>query len=218
MSFSGTQQKCKSCDKTVHLVDSISADGNVYHKNCFRCSQCNGLLAMSTYSSMEGVLYCKTHAEQVAKESGSFAAKRSLSAGRPSELPRAPSKLSAFFSGTQEKCSACKKTVYPLEKLTVEGEFYHKSCFRCTHGGCFLSPSSYAALDGFIYCKPHFSQLFKAKGSYSYLSKQASMKKSEEMQQAAEQKTDDSAAEPAPAADDTETKEEQDPAVETQEA
>jgi cysteine/glycine-rich protein len=100
----------------------------------------------------------------------------------------------------------------------VEGEFYHKSCFRCTHGGCFLSPSSYAALDGFIYCKPHFSQLFKAKGSYSYLSKQASMKKSEEMQQAAEQKTDDSAAEPAPAADDTETKEEQDPAVETQEA
>jgi cysteine/glycine-rich protein len=73
----------------------------------------------------------------------------------------------------------------------VEGEFYHKSCFRCTHGGCFLSPSSYAALDGFIYCKPHFSQLFKAKGSYSYLSKQASMKKSEEMQQSAEEKTDD---------------------------
>jgi len=91
----------------------------------------------------------------------------------------------------------------------VEGEFYHKSCFRCTHGGCFLSPSSYAALDGFIYCKPHFSQLFKAKGSYSYLSKQASIKKNEEMQQAAAEKNDS-----APASDtETETKEEQDPAV-----
>ncbi|XP_045823235.1 LIM domain-containing protein WLIM2b-like [Trifolium pratense] len=220
MSFSGTQQKCKTCDKTVHFVDSISADGSVYHKNCFRCSQCNGLLAMSTYSSQEGVLYCKTHAEQLAKESGNFAMKRSLSAGsgKPSELPRAPSKLSAFFSGTQEKCSACKKTVYPLEKLTVEGEFYHKSCFRCTHGGCFLSPSSYAALDGYIYCKPHFSQLFKAKGSYSYLSKQASMKKNEEKKAAEERAALESAAEPAPEAADTETKEEQDPAAETQEA
>ena len=204
MSFSGTQQKCKACDKTVHLVDTLSADGNVYHKNCFRCSQCNGLLAMSNYASMEGVLYCKTHAEQLVKESGNFAAKKSQSATKPNELPRAPSKLSAFFSGTQEKCSSCKKTVYPLEKLTVEGEFYHKSCFRCTHGGCFLSPSSYAALDGYIYCKPHFSQLFKAKGSYSYLSKQASMKKND----AGVEKTDDAAA-----ASDTETKEEQDPPV-----
>ncbi|KEH21040.1 putative transcription factor interactor and regulator LIM family [Medicago truncatula] len=207
MSFTGTQQKCKVCDKTVHLVDTLSADGNVFHKNCFRCNQCNGLLAMSNYQSIEGVLYCKTHAEQLFKDS--FAAKKPQTAGKPSELPRAPSKLSAFFSGTQDKCSSCKKTVYPLEKLTVEGEFYHKSCFRCTHGGCFLSPSSYAALDGFIYCKPHFSQLFKAKGSYSYLSKQASIKKNEEMQQAAAEKT-----ESAPASDtETETKEEQDPAV-----
>lgn len=77
----------------------------------------------------------------------------------------------------------------------MEGEFYHKSCFRCTHGGCFLSPSSYAALDGYIYCKPHFSQLFKAKGSYSYLSKTASMKKTnEEMQKAEEEKSESAAA------------------------
>ncbi|CAI8619391.1 unnamed protein product [Vicia faba] len=212
MSFSGTQQKCKTCDKTVHLVDTLSADGNVYHKNCFRCIQCNGLLAMSNYTSNEGVLYCKTHAEQLFKDS---ALKKSPS-GKPSELPRAPSKLSAFFSGTQEKCSSCKKTVYPLEKLTVEGEFYHKSCFRCTHAGCFLSPSSYAALDGYIYCKPHFSQLFKAKGSYSYLSKQASLKKNDEaLQQAAEAKTDDNSG----ATSDAETKEEeQDPAAVTEEA
>lgn len=30
---------------------------------------------------------------------------------------RAPSKLSAMFSGTQEKCQVCKRTVYPLEKV-----------------------------------------------------------------------------------------------------
>ncbi|MCD7448182.1 hypothetical protein HAX54_039138 [Datura stramonium] len=31
------------------------------------------------------------------------------------------SKVSALFSGTQDKCAACKKTVYPLEKVTVDG-------------------------------------------------------------------------------------------------
>lgn len=51
----------------------------------------------------------------------------------------------------------------------MEGEFYHKGCFRCTQGGCFLTPSNYAALDGNLFCKPHFSQLFKEKGSYNHL-------------------------------------------------
>ncbi|KAK7358638.1 hypothetical protein VNO77_00576 [Canavalia gladiata] len=183
MAFSGTLQKCKACDKTVHFVESLSADGIVYHKNCFRCSHCNGLLVISNYSSMEGVLYCKAHFEQLFKETGTYTKKFQSAAKPPNELSRAPSRLSSFFSGTQDKCTKCSKTVYPLEKLTVEGEFYHKSCFRCAHGGCFLTPSSYAALDGFLYCKPHFSQLFKEKGSYSYLSKQASMKKNLEIQQ-----------------------------------
>jgi hypothetical protein len=31
---------------------------------------------------------------------------------------RATSKLSSAFSGTQDKCATCQKTVYPLEKVT----------------------------------------------------------------------------------------------------
>lgn len=69
--------------------------------------------------------------------------------------------------------------------MTVEGEFYHKSCFRCAHGGCSISPSNYAALDGFLYCKPHFAQLFKEKGSYNNIARSSSLKKNE-LQQAAE--------------------------------
>lgn len=30
---------------------------------------------------------------------------------------RTPSKVSTMFSGTQDKCAVCKKTVYPLEKV-----------------------------------------------------------------------------------------------------
>ena len=29
------------------------------------------------------------------------------------------SKVSSMFAGTQEKCVACKKTVYPIEKVCI---------------------------------------------------------------------------------------------------
>ncbi|EEF51155.1 LIM domain-containing protein WLIM2b [Ricinus communis] len=189
MGFSGTTEKCKACDKTVHFIEMITADGISYHKTCFKCSHCDGRLVMSSYSSMEGVLYCKPHFEQLFRETGSFGKKFPSSVEKKNGLVKTPSKLSSLFSGTQDKCAKCKKTAYPLEKLSVEGEFYHKSCFRCSHGGCYLTPSTYAALDGFIYCKPHFAQLFKEKGSYSYLTKSASVKKN--IQNTAEEKTEE---------------------------
>ncbi|URE06599.1 LIM [Musa troglodytarum] len=72
MSFSGTQDKCKACEKTVHFIDLLTADGVTYHKTCFKCSHCKGTLSMCNYSSMDGVLYCKPHFEQLFKETGTF--------------------------------------------------------------------------------------------------------------------------------------------------
>jgi hypothetical protein len=46
-SFAGTQQKCKACDKTVYLVEQLTADGVIYHKSCFRCNHCKGTLKVS---------------------------------------------------------------------------------------------------------------------------------------------------------------------------
>ncbi|KAK1438636.1 hypothetical protein QVD17_04445 [Tagetes erecta] len=174
MSFSGTIQKCRACDKTVHFVEMISADGIPYHKTCFRCVQCNGKLVMSSYFQLDGSLYCKAHFDQKFKEMGGTA-----------RMPchKLASKLSAMFSGTQEKCAVCNKTVYPLEKVTVEGEFYHNQCFRCAQGGCKLNPSNYAALDGTLFCKPHFAQLFKEKGNYADFSKTTLVKKNPESEE-----------------------------------
>ncbi|XP_057496660.1 LIM domain-containing protein PLIM2b-like [Actinidia eriantha] len=219
MSFTGTLDKCKACDKTVYFVDLLTADGITYHKSCFKCSHCKGTLVMSNYSSMDGVLYCKTHFEQLFKESGNFSKNfqtRELFCGffsssyitlfsrfllrfinltsfsclvflgqrfsgkseRENSMTRAPSKLSSLFSGTQDKCPACDKTVYPLEKVTMEGESFHKSCFKCAHGGCPLTHSSYAALNGVLYCKHHFAQLFMEKGNYNHVLQAATHKKS----------------------------------------
>ncbi|CAL9163920.1 unnamed protein product, partial [Musa hybrid cultivar] len=176
MSFTGTQDS-KACDKTVHFIDLLTADGVPYHKTCFKCSHCKGTVSMCNYSSMDGILYCKPHFEQLFKESGSFTKKFPTGAksGERNELSNSSSKISYMFTGTQEKCVSCKKTAYPLEKLTVEGESYHKTCFKCSHGGCTLTPSSYAALEGIIYCKHHFAQLFKEKGSYHHLVSVASL-------------------------------------------
>ncbi|EXC16357.1 Pollen-specific protein SF3 [Morus notabilis] len=200
MAFTGTLDKCKACNKTVYVVDMMSLEGVPYHKSCFKCSHCKGTLSMSSYSWMDGVLYCKPHFEQLFKESGNFSknfqtvfllglfANNNKRVGEKfvtaksserqnDQLARAPSKLSSLFSGTQDKCATCSKTVYPLEKVSLEGECYHKSCFRCAHGGCPLTHSSYAALDGVLYCKHHFQQLFMEKGNYSHVLKAAANKK-----------------------------------------
>ncbi|KAJ0668878.1 putative transcription factor interactor and regulator LIM family [Helianthus annuus] len=135
------------------------------------------ILQMVNYSSMDGVLYCKPHFEQLFKESGNFS-KNFQTSSKPDRdnTSKAPNKLSSMFSGTQDKCRQCNKTVYPLEKVTMEGEPYHKLCFKCAHGGCPLTHSSYAALDGVLYCKHHFAQLFMEKGNYSHVLEAANRK------------------------------------------
>ncbi|XP_077459849.1 LIM domain and actin-binding protein 1-like [Stigmatopora argus] len=80
-----------------------------------------------------------------------------------SELPKSSKK---FFPAAKETCVVCDKTVYPLERLAALQHVYHKSCFRCCHCSTKLSLGNFASLHGNVYCKPHFSQLFKAKGNY----------------------------------------------------
>ncbi|KAK4487286.1 hypothetical protein RD792_006108 [Penstemon davidsonii] len=119
MSFTGTLEKCKACEKTVYPVEVLSADGISYHKSCFKCSHCKGTLMLSNYSSMEGVLYCKPHFEQLFKETGNFSKNFQSPAKSAEKLtlePRSPSKAAGMFSGTQDKCATCGKTAYPLEK------------------------------------------------------------------------------------------------------
>ncbi|KAE8686778.1 hypothetical protein F3Y22_tig00111027pilonHSYRG00092 [Hibiscus syriacus] len=44
-------------------------------------------------------------------------------------------KVLNLFDGTREKCKGCSKTAYPIEGVAAYGTLYHKSCFKCTHGG-----------------------------------------------------------------------------------
>ncbi|KAB2087977.1 hypothetical protein ERO13_A04G118300v2 [Gossypium hirsutum] len=171
--FQGTQQKCNACNKTVYLVDKLTADNRVFHKACFRCHHCKGTLKLSNYNSFEGVLYCRPHYDQLFKRTGSLdkSFEGTPKVVRPERQIDSESALKVMnsFGGTREKCAACSKTAYPIERVTVNGTIYHKSCFKCTHGGCTISPSNYIAHEGKLYCKHHHIQLFKEKGNYSQL-------------------------------------------------
>jgi len=67
----------------------------------------------------------------------------------------------------KETCSVCDKTVYPTEQLKADSKTYHKACFRCEHCQGTLKLGSFASMDGRLFCKPHFKQLFNSKGNYS---------------------------------------------------
>jgi len=54
-----------------------------------------------------------------------------------------------------------------MEELKACDKTWHKQCFKCVHCGMVLSMKNFAAIEGDPYCKPHFIELFKQKGSYA---------------------------------------------------
>jgi hypothetical protein len=55
------EKNCHACGKVVFQMEQIKAEKKFWHKNCFRCSECNKQLNVDTYQSNESVLYCKPH-------------------------------------------------------------------------------------------------------------------------------------------------------------
>uniref|UniRef100_A0A8C1AJ29 F-actin monooxygenase n=1 Tax=Cyprinus carpio carpio TaxID=630221 RepID=A0A8C1AJ29_CYPCA len=85
----------------------------------------------------------------------------SSSSFSPSFLPHAQGSLRKEFPqniGGSDVCFFCRKRVYVMERLSAEGKFFHRSCFKCDYCGTTLRLSSYAfdVEDGKFYCKPHY--------------------------------------------------------------
>lgn len=95
--------------------------------------------------------------------------------------------------------------------MTMEEQAFHKSCFKCAHGGCPLTHSSYASLDGILYCKNHFSQLFMEKGTLSHVLQSAKTKSGVVQVESEAEAEENKADEPEPEVEneEAETKEDQ---------
>jgi len=189
-------EKCsKTVYATEKIVIEEKEGKKVYHKACLRCTHCQVVLTLGNYAAMNGVTYCKPHLKQLFATKGNydegFGKERHTTkwepqaAGTPATFvpvekndiskenkPAASSDVANKFKNisASDKCDKCGKTVYLTEKVVVEDKeekkLFHKSCLRCTHCQVVLSLGNYASMDGVTYCKPHFKQLFAAKGNY----------------------------------------------------
>ncbi|XP_011230738.2 F-actin-monooxygenase MICAL2 isoform X13 [Ailuropoda melanoleuca] len=79
---------------------------------------------------------------------------------RNPSLPRQESTQKAFplNLGGSDTCYFCRKRVYVMERLSAEGHFFHRECFRCSVCATTLRLATYAfdGDEGKFFCKPHF--------------------------------------------------------------
>ncbi|XP_020797589.1 MICAL-like protein 1 isoform X2 [Boleophthalmus pectinirostris] len=60
---SSLSSTCSVCNKHVHLVQRFLVDGKLFHRNCFRCTECHSTLLPGSYKlvSNSGSLVCTHH-------------------------------------------------------------------------------------------------------------------------------------------------------------
>ncbi|KAF6213634.1 hypothetical protein GE061_011355 [Apolygus lucorum] len=54
-------KKCARCDKTVYLFEELKCLDKVWHKQCFKCKECNMTLNMRNYKGFNKDPYCEAH-------------------------------------------------------------------------------------------------------------------------------------------------------------
>ncbi|XP_042176941.1 F-actin-monooxygenase MICAL2 isoform X5 [Oncorhynchus tshawytscha] len=78
----------------------------------------------------------------------------------PASAPLSPGSLRREFPGSGDQCHSCQKRVYVVERISAEGLYFHRECFRCDTCGSILRQGGHAfdSEQGKLYCKLHFTQ------------------------------------------------------------
>ncbi|XP_032455661.1 uncharacterized protein LOC100120469 isoform X23 [Nasonia vitripennis] len=63
---------CESCEKKVYPLEKVETNNKIFHKQCFRCLQCNCILRMDTFTLNNGKLYCIPHFKQLFITRGNY--------------------------------------------------------------------------------------------------------------------------------------------------
>ncbi|XP_062327163.1 F-actin-monooxygenase mical2b isoform X10 [Osmerus eperlanus] len=78
----------------------------------------------------------------------------------PSCSLRRQGSLRREFPQSGDKCHFCERRVYVVERISAEGLYFHRECFRCDTCGSALRQGGHAfdSEQGKLYCKLHFTQ------------------------------------------------------------
>ncbi|KAK7863136.1 hypothetical protein R5R35_002016 [Gryllus longicercus] len=63
---------CFTCNEKVYPLEKVETSGKIFHKQCFRCLQCNCVLRMETYTFNNEKLYCIPHFKQLFIAKGNY--------------------------------------------------------------------------------------------------------------------------------------------------
>ncbi|XP_070406627.1 F-actin-monooxygenase mical2b isoform X3 [Nothobranchius furzeri] len=79
---------------------------------------------------------------------------------RPGAMPCVGRRDVAAGLGGSDVCHFCTKRVYVMERLSAEGFFFHRECFRCDVCNCTLrlGGHSFDSREVKFYCKMHYAQ------------------------------------------------------------
>ncbi|KAN0038176.1 hypothetical protein ACTA71_000348 [Dictyostelium dimigraforme] len=198
VNIGGTQEKCTACAKTVYLTEKIvvedKEDKKTFHKLCLKCTHCKLTLSLGNYASLNGVFYCKPHFKQLFATKGNYdesfgnnkatdkwapqantaptsfvPLEKTSTAEKNTNQSSNPDIAKKFSTGGQEKCHDCQKSVYLTEKVVLEElenkRIFHKACLKCSKCSVILTLGTLVQLDGVIYCKPHFKELYATQGN-----------------------------------------------------
>jgi len=180
-----TFETCHKCTKRVYLAErkvvTVGEKKELFHNNCFRCSDCNVLLELHTYGSANGVIYCPAHIKDhvnLSKWVGPQATsnnfvplEKAQTTERRESSEATMERVRKMKEGADSnKCTVCSKNVYLAEKMDIEikGEkkLFHKFCFKCSVCSKSLELRTFDSLDGILYCKPHLPSMQQAKNAF----------------------------------------------------
>eukprot|EP01114_Cavostelium_apophysatum_P017281 TRINITY_DN509_c0_g1_i1.p1 TRINITY_DN509_c0_g1~~TRINITY_DN509_c0_g1_i1.p1 ORF type:complete len:589 (-),score=221.48 TRINITY_DN509_c0_g1_i1:184-1950(-) len=175
----GDSDRCVSCGKTVYLAEKMLVEDKnekrLFHKTCFKCTDCNLILDLRNYGSVEGKIYCKNHLKDHQKSSTPSGYVSSPSSFIPeskeeksTQKSQTPDAIANKFKGlgSSDKCKSCGKSVYQAEKVNLQeghsgSSIYHKTCLKCSVCNIKLDIHNYGVSNGVLFCNVHLKQFGK---------------------------------------------------------
>ena len=112
-----------------------------------------------------------TVAQDAATTNGQHNQQNQPPATTTTSLQRSNSRLNLPPQGGSESCHFCAKRVYLMERMTAEGKFFHRGCFRCEYCATTLRLGGYAYVrddvaGGLFFCTSHVSMTYFMRTKY----------------------------------------------------
>ncbi|XP_075585301.1 actin-binding LIM protein 1 isoform X2 [Dermatophagoides farinae] len=129
--------KCAACNEFVE-GEVISALGNTYHQQCFRCNRCRQPFPSGEKVTWTGKECLCTKCIQI------------------------PTVSTPNNDGLVPICHSCNNEISDGQALIALDKHWHISCFKCDTCGCILH-GEYLSKDGKVYCEKDYQKQFGIK-------------------------------------------------------